>query len=124
MSHSTENHAAHAHEHHEGPHIVPVATFRTVLYVLLGLTFITVIASARVGGLHIGNWAIALAMVIASIKALFVALVFMHLKYENPLTWLYAIFPMVLLALLIGGVYLDAPTRYVPEPVKVQAAAK
>ena len=52
-----------------------------------------------------------IAMLIASIKAILVALYFMHLKYEHPLTWLYAIFPMVLLFFLIGGLFIDNPFR-------------
>ena len=106
-----------SHDHtHEAAHVVPVATFVKVLVFLVLLTAITV----GVSRIDFGVMNLVVAMVIASIKALTVALVFMHLKYENPLTWLYAAFPIVLLGVLLGGVFIDGPTRYIPEPVVIQ----
>jgi len=94
-------------------HVVPHRVYIKVLAALLCLTVLTVVA-AKLPALDFGNWNVAVAMIIASTKALLVALFFMHLKYENPVTWLYALFPILLLALLIGGVFLDNPLRYVP----------
>ena len=107
MSHNADSHG---HSHAVG-HILPKGLYLGILIWLLGLTFATVLLSEKAGVFHFGAWAILVAMVIASIKALSVALYFMHLKYENPLTWLYAIFPLVLLFFLIGGVFLDNPFR-------------
>ncbi len=109
MSH-TSSHAAHDH----GPgHILPMKIYVGILGALLFFTIITVLAAYQdftaITGVPGMNMIIA--MLIASIKALLVALFFMHLKYENPLTWLYAIFPIVLLFFLIGGVFLDNPFR-------------
>jgi cytochrome c oxidase subunit 4 len=64
------------------------------------------------------------AMVVASIKAVLVALFFMHLKYESPITWLYAGIPVFLLGLLIGGVFIDDPLRIDPKNVTVSMAEK
>jgi hypothetical protein len=50
-------------------------------------------------------------MCVASIKALSVAMIFMHLKFESKITIGYALFPLVLLAILIGGVFIDNPYR-------------
>lgn len=128
MSHDTQ------HGHGELGHIVPPSTFKFIFACLVVLTIITVAISRYDFGLHLGHdWAwlnIVVAMVVASIKASLVVLVFMHLKYENPLTWLYAFFPIFLLFILIGGLFLDGPTRTecdlfpgkcVKSPVKVIA---
>jgi len=91
-------------------HIVPAKIYLGVLISLIVLTVITV-AAAQV---DFGAWNIVIAMLIASIKASLVALFFMHLKYEDPFTWIYAVVPLVLLFLLIGGVFLDNPFRIYP----------
>jgi cytochrome c oxidase subunit 4 len=62
------------------------------------LTVITV----GVSYIHFGVFNIVVALAVASIKASLVALFFMHLKYEDKLTWVFAIYPLCLLALLIG----------------------
>lgn len=88
-------------------HIVPVGTFFKILIALLFLTIITV-AAAQV---DLGKWNIVGALVIASIKASLVILVFMHGKYENRILWGYILLPFLLLAIMIGGVFTDDPFR-------------
>jgi cytochrome c oxidase subunit 4 len=102
-------HSSNENHHGELGHILPFRVYVTVLIALLVLTVITV-AVSRV---DFGALNIVIAMLIASVKALVVALFFMHLKYENPLTWLYAFFPIFLLFLLIGGLFLDNPFRLI-----------
>jgi len=104
MSHSDDD------SHGELGHIVPFRYYVIVLVLLVVLTVITV----GVARLDFGNWNIVVAMLIASVKATLVALFFMHLKYESPLTWGYAIFPIILLLALIGGLFIDNPFRFVP----------
>ena len=99
-SHSHATDADHSH----------TKQYTVIFGALLVLTIITV-AAAQV---DFGIMNLVIAMIIASVKAGLVALFFMHLKHENPLTWLYAAFPLVLLALLIGLTYLDEPLRVVP----------
>jgi len=53
-------------------------------------------------------------MFIASIKAGLVGLYFMHLRYESPLIWMFVVIPIILLFIMIGGLFLDNPTRTVP----------
>lgn len=96
-----------AHEDHFG-------TYVKILVALLVLTVITVLVSSKTGVVDFGAWSLAIALIVASVKAALVALYFMHLKYENPLTWLYAGFPLILLAILLGGLFLDNPTRVIP----------
>jgi hypothetical protein len=50
-----------------------------------------------------------------------VALFFMHLKYEKLTTWLYAAFPIILLAVMMGGIFLDNPFRHSGREVEAEA---
>ncbi len=110
----------HDHGHHDQGHVVPTTLFLKVLITLMILTVITVAVSRQ----DFGVMNIVVAMVIASIKALLVVLFFMHLKYENPVTWLYAGFPIVLLAVLLAGVFIDNPLRHDIDAVPVKDVAK
>ena len=112
-----------ATEHHEGElgHIIPLKVYQTVLGILLVLTVITVAVSR----IDFGSMNLVVAMIIASIKAGIVALYFMHLKYENPVLWVYVAFPLVLLVIMIAGIFIDNPYRNDPHiyheaPAKVQ----
>jgi cytochrome c oxidase subunit 4 len=109
MGHAHSHSHAHGHssEHSEQGHVVPVSTFLKVLVALLVLTVITVLAAK----VDLGKWNIVGALVIASIKASLVVLIFMHGKYENKILWTYIIIPFVLLAIMIGGVFTDDPFR-------------
>ncbi len=115
---------SHHHSHddisHQLGHIIPKKIYTMVLCALLFLTFITV----WIAQFNFGNWNIVVAMLVASVKAGLVTLFFMHLKYENKITWLYVLFPVVLLFIMIGGVFTDNPFRVKSEPVQVQAPAK
>ncbi len=112
MSHNDHSHNPEGHNHELG-HVLPHSVYLKVLVTLLVLTVITV----WVAQYNFGNWNIIVAMFVASIKAALVALFFMHLKYEDPFTWIYAIIPLFLLFILIGGVFLDNPFRDNPIPL-------
>jgi len=113
MSAHSHSHAAHDHD---GPgHVLPFKVYLSVFIALLILTVITVGAAY----VDFGVLNMVIAMLIASTKAGIVALFFMHLKYEDPMTWLYAFFPILLLATLIGGVFIDNPLRATPQMVEV-----
>jgi cytochrome c oxidase subunit 4 len=71
------------------------------------MTAITVYVSY----INFGILNIVIALVVASIKATIVALYFMHLKFEDSITWVFALFPLCLLALLIGMTITDTFTR-------------
>jgi cytochrome c oxidase subunit 4 len=108
MAHSK---AQHSGKYHLG-HIVPKQIYVTVLATLIFLTVVTVVISR----FDFGNMNLVVAMLVASIKASLVAMFFMHLKYESPITWLYVFFPIILLALMLGGVFIDNPLRHEPVP--------
>ena len=103
--------SGHSSSHSELGHIIPRKTYITVLLTLFFLTFVTV-AVSRV---DFGVMNIVVAILIASVKATIVGLFFMHLKYENPVIWLYVIFPIILLGIMIGGIFLDNPHRNNPK---------
>jgi cytochrome c oxidase subunit 4 len=62
-------------------HITPVRTYLGIGAALLVLTAITVGASF----IHFGSFNLVIALLIASVKAVLVALFFMHLLYDNKL---------------------------------------
>jgi cytochrome c oxidase subunit 4 len=103
---------SHSHGHDEIGHVVPEKTFLKILITLLCLTVITVLAAQ----VDLGKWNIVGALVIASVKASLVILVFMHGKYENKIIWTYILIPFILLAIMIGGVFTDDPFRSHPQP--------
>lgn len=98
MSHNTETHE----HHHPGP--------KTFLIVWIALVILTVL-TVYVAQFHFGSLNIVVAMGIASAKATIVALYFMHLKWEDKLTWVYALYPIFLLFLLIATTIIETFTR-------------
>ena len=94
-------------DHDEVGHVVPEGFFWQIFGALFVLTLITVAAAFQ----DFGMLNMVVAMGIASVKAGLVALFFMHLKYEDWLTWLYVFFPIFLLFLMIGLIFIDNPYR-------------
>jgi len=74
-----------------------------VWVVLLLLTAVTV----GVSFLSLGLWNAAVALGIASLKAVLVALYFMHLRHEVKLVLGFATFPLLILGLIIFGTLTD-----------------
>ncbi len=72
-------------------HITSYTLNGTVLLILLLLTSITILAIK----FHFGAFTVAVALLIACVKAAIVLTYFMHLKFEN-----------LLLRLMVGGVFL------------------
>ena len=105
-----------AHSDDHDLHVVPDALFQKILGILLVLTVLTVIASSKVGIFDFGSWAVLVAMLIATAKASFVVLWFMHVKYEDAVTKFYVIMPLVFIAILIAGLFIDNPLRGLVAP--------
>jgi len=94
--------SGHGNSHaHELGHIIPRKTYVTVLLILFFLTFV-IVAASRV---DFGVMNLVVALLIASVKAGIVGMFFMHLKYENPLIWIFVAFPIILLGIMIGGIF-------------------
>jgi cytochrome c oxidase subunit IV len=74
---------------------------------LIVLTAITVAVSY----LDLGLWNASVALGVASFKALLVALYFMHLRHEIKLVLGFALFPLLILGLIIVGTLTDTMYR-------------
>ena len=98
-------------------HIQEKKVYLFVLLALLALTVVTVGVTRVDFGTTLN---MVVAMAVASAKALLVMLFFMHLKYENKFVKIYAVFPFILLALLMGGIFIDNPFRIASPMVEVQ----
>ncbi len=100
--------ASHSHsDKHE--HITTYKTYLLIWAALMVLTVVTVYVSY----VDFGTLNVVIAMAIASLKAALVALFFMHLKFEDSITWVFALFPLGLLFLLITMTFVDTFTRVV-----------
>lgn len=88
--------------------VVSVRTYAVVFLALLVLTAVTTtIAFVDLGG----AWNNAVALTIAVAKALLVILYFMHVRYSDKLTWVFAAAGFFWLLILIGGTMDDVLTR-------------
>jgi cytochrome c oxidase subunit 4 len=85
-------------------------SYQTYVFVWLSLLALTVL-TWLVSYVPLGLMNVTVAMVIASVKAMLVALFFMHLRYENKLVWAFALFPLGFLSLIIMGTLVDVLTR-------------
>lgn len=103
MSHSNE-HAEHApgvvHQH-----VVPLGLLAVVLALLLILTGLTVFTAKQI---HVGEWNLVLAMVIACIKGALVVLYFMHMRWEKMFNAIALITALIFVTLFISVSALDS----------------
>jgi cytochrome c oxidase subunit IV len=111
------------HEHKEGDihvHVVPIKVLLGVFGVLMVLTVLTV----AVRQIDLGPFNIWLAMIIAVIKAAFVCLWFMHLKYDRPFHGIVLVISFVFVIIFIGFTLTDTK-QYAPNmqaPINYGAA--
>jgi cytochrome c oxidase subunit 4 len=99
--------------HPAGPTLATYIAVFVALLVLLGATvvvaFVDVEALLPQGAAELARAAVAL--VIALVKAVLVALFFMHVRYERRLVWLVAGGAVVWLGILLGQTFSDYLTR-------------
>jgi cytochrome c oxidase subunit 4 len=107
----------HSEQHHHGGPVIYTGT----LTGLLILTGITVGASYINFGSNAAN--IAIALTIASIKAILVALFFMHLKWDKPVNAIIAITGFLFLGIFITFDLIDLNNRRDPTPRNVPVMA-
>ena len=96
----TNEHAAH-------DHVVPIGRYLMVFAILMVGTAVTVWA-ARI---DLGPLNIVVAMLIALVKAAFVVLYFMHLRYSHRLNWVFGAAAIFWLVLLVGITMTDVLAR-------------
>jgi cytochrome c oxidase subunit 4 len=110
-----EGHAGHAGHEAEHDH-TPV--FVATLIALLILTGITVGASY----IDFGSGNVVIALFIASIKAILVALFFMHLRYEKPVNGIVAGAGFLFLGIFLMFCFIDVGARDGLQPVNLHPA--
>lgn len=97
-------HADDPHEEH-GHSALPYVVVWLVLLFFTGLTYVT-------GSMHLGGWALPIALAIAVAKSTLVALIFMHLNESSGATRLVFATALVFVALLVFFTIADVATRF------------
>ena len=110
----TTNHDAHP----EVGHVTPVDLLLKVWGALVVLTVVTV----AVTWVDLGSMNLLVAMGIATVKALLVALFFMHLRWDRPVNGVIFLTAILFVAIFIGGVLLDTSV-YQPDLIPDHAPA-
>ncbi len=87
-----------------------MAIYKTYIWVWISLLVLTAVTVA-VSYVPMGIFNATVALIIASIKAALVAGYFMHLRHETKLVLGFAVFPLMVLALLILGTLIDTYFR-------------
>jgi cytochrome c oxidase subunit 4 len=88
-------------------HRIPVKHYLAVFAALMALLALTVGAAL----LDLGRAGLAVAMGIAFIKAIIIALYFMHVKYSTRLTWAFVLGGLVWLGIMFTLTFSDYFTR-------------
>ncbi len=88
-------------------HIIPVKVYVMIALVLIILTAITVAVSF----IDLGAYNVTVALAIASVKALLVAFIFMHLFYDNKIYLVIFSMALIFLTIFITLTMFDTTTR-------------
>jgi cytochrome c oxidase subunit 4 len=92
---------------HAHAHIVPVRTYLTIYFILMGLLFLTIAAAL----VDLGPFQFTAAMLIALVKGILIVLYFMHVRYSERLTWIFSGASFLWLLILIAFTLNDYLTR-------------
>ncbi len=90
-------------EEHHHPHVLSWQLLVMVWLALMGFTALTVYQAT----LDLGGWDLQIAMMIATTKALLVALIFMHLRWDRPFNGLVFVSSLVFAGLFVAISMLD-----------------
>lgn len=101
-------------EHAENPKAETLKYVAT-LVVLLILTAITVGASY----IDFGSGNVVIALFIATIKAVIVALIFMHLLHDKPVNAVIAVAGFIFLGIFLMFDFIDVDSRTNPQPINL-----
>lgn len=98
-------------------HVVPLPVLFAVWAVLMVLTVVTV----AVTHFDLGAFNLWIALAIAAVKASFVLLYFMHLRYDHPFNAVVFITALLFVALFVGLALMDS-LEYQPQIEQLQQA--
>ena len=113
-THSTEHDGDHAGDGAVHPHIVPPSVLLGVYGILVVLTVATVaITHFDLDKLNLGKLNILAALAIAFVKAAFVVLYFMHLRYDTPFNAVVLLSALFFVAVFLGFAMMDT-SEYKP----------
>jgi cytochrome c oxidase subunit 4 len=101
------------HTEHASDPKVEARTYLLTLITLLILTAITVGASY----IQFGAANVVIALTIATIKAIIVALIFMHLLHDKPVNAVIAVAGFIFLGIFLLFDFLDIDSRTNPQPI-------
>jgi len=96
---------------------VETAKYLATLVVLLILTAITVGASY----INFGSGNIVIALAIATVKAIIVGLIFMHLLHDKPVNAVIAVAGFLFLGIFLMFDFIDVSSRTDPKPINLHA---
>ncbi|WP_437333891.1 cytochrome C oxidase subunit IV family protein [Sorangium sp. So ce394] len=125
MSTHAEAADAHGHGHGHGhgadhvPHVLPLKVYIATWLTLLVLTVVTVGASY----VDLGAANLAIAVLIATVKASVVAFIFMHLKWDHKFHTLIFASSLIFLAIFIGFTMFDTTNRGRAEEIEAERPA-
>jgi len=88
-------------------HVLPLKLYLSVALALIILTALTV----SISFVHLGGWNAVVAVTIATIKALLVAFIFMHLRYEKKINLFIFTMGLVFIGLFISLTMFDTLRR-------------
>lgn len=103
-AHMHEHHDSHSHDPNSIAHPLPLKVLVNIFVLLMVLTFLTVAAT----WVDLGDFNVWIALIIAFIKAAFVCLYFMHLRYDSPLYSIVLVGALLFVSLFIGIVIVDS----------------
>ncbi len=115
MNPTTEHSHAHSHSHAHEDHD-HAKTYLAILIALLCLTGLTVAPA----GIDFGAGNVVIALTIASVKAILVSLLFMHLRYEKPMNGVIAAAGFLFLGIFLMFTLLDTDSRDNLQPVNLR----
>ena len=87
-----------------------MAAYRIYIIIWIALLILTAV-TWWVSYVNLGMGNVAVALLIASVKAALVALFFMQSRHEKRLVWAFALVPLFFLALIIFGTLSDTMFR-------------
>lgn len=103
-AHTNHAHADHDDHDHGMGHAMPLSTLIAVFVSLIALTILTVYMS----NIRLGSAEIFVSMGIATVKAILVAVYFMHMRHDKPLNILLVVFSLFFMTLFIAFTLVDS----------------